>query len=126
MSEVVRVQTNDPQLPWLDLSIRGQVEKFALIEPERVVLIGKIGDDLRQTVRIQPQATNPFKIIAVRSKQGDKFIRFNLIEEPGKDGYRLEVKNRSEQKGTYYDQIVLETDSSVRPEIKIIVMGRLS
>ena len=124
--EGVRVETNDPQRQWISLLVRGQVEAFALIGPERVSLIGRIGQDLRATVRIQPRADNPFKITGVHNKQGDKFIRYHLVEAPGEDGYRLEVENRSDKKGTYYDQIVLETDSHLRPELKILVMGRLS
>jgi hypothetical protein len=124
--ESIRVQTNDPQRPWIEVAIRGQIESFAQIEPARVRLTGKAGDDLRTTVRIQPRATHPFKITGIHNTQGDRFISYHLVEAPGAQGYRLEVENRSAQKGSYYDQIVLQTDNPLQPELSILVWGRLS
>ncbi len=124
--EKVRVQTNDIERPWLDLAIFGRVENFVHIEPPRVNLVGKIGDDLRAVVKIQPRQDYPFKIIGVRNAQGDKFIRYHLANESDGGAYRLEVENRSSQKGTYFDQIVLQTDNPLRPELRVFISGRIS
>ncbi len=124
--EKIRVQTNDINRPWIGLAIRGQVKNFARIEPARVNLVGKIGDDLRAVVKIQPRPDHPFKIIGVRNAQGDKFIRYHLTDTPGAKDYRLEVENRSSQKGTYFDQIMLQTDNPLRPELRVSISGRLS
>jgi hypothetical protein len=41
--ESVRIQTNDPNRPWLGVVVTGMVEKFAEIRPERITLSGSAG-----------------------------------------------------------------------------------
>ncbi len=124
--EKVRVQTNDINRPWLDLAIRGQVENFARIEPARVNLVGRAGEALRAVVMIQPRPDQPFKIIGVSNVKGDQFIRYRLADDSDGGPYRLEVENHSTEKGTYFDQIVLQTDHPMRPELRVFISGRLS
>jgi len=52
-------------------------------------------------------------------------IRYMLsrLDNPGQQGYLLTVKNVREEKGRYFEQIVLKTDSPVKPQIKIKIYG---
>jgi hypothetical protein len=62
----------------------------------------------------------------VSNVKGDQFIRYRLADDSDGGPYRLEVENHSTEKGTYFDQIVLQTDHPMRPELRVFISGRLS
>ena len=87
-------------------------------------LRGIAGEQLKRKVTIIPVEKYPFKILNVRAQNG-KNIRFQLQEEKSQKGpqYVLIVENQRLEKGRYFDNITLETDSQIRPTLKIRVYG---
>ena len=87
-------------------------------------LRGIAGEQLKRKVTIIPVEKYPFKILKVRAQDG-KNIRFELQEEKNQKGqqYALIVENQRLKKGRYFDNITLETDSKIRPTLKVRVYG---
>ena len=104
----------------------GSVDKFVIIQPNRVKLRGVAGDEIKRKVTITPKQKYPFKIVRVSAKDG-KDIQFELSEENGKQGpvYALLVENKRLNAGRYFDMITLETDSKIQPKLNIRVYGDL-
>ena len=110
----------------MDLIISGQVEKFVTIQPKHVNLRGYSGDTIKASVSLIPEKKYPFKILKVRAKDGNN-IKFQL-EEVGLSGngaYELKVENLKQDAGRYFDTIILETDSKIRPQLNVRVYGNL-
>jgi ribonuclease HI len=104
----------------------GNVEKFVDIVPKRVVLRGVAGNPIKATVKIIPKDKYPFTI----KKAGvtnTKNIAFTLekTKSSEKMEYVLTVENLKKTKGRYADAVKLKTDSKIRPEIKIYVIGNI-
>ncbi len=87
-------------------------------------LRGFTGEQLKKKVTIIPVKKYPFKILKARAQNG-KDIRFQLQEEKSQQGqqYALIVENQRLQKGRYFDNITLETDSKIRPTLNVRVYG---
>ena len=124
MNKNIIVETNDQKNPKLDLTVFGMVEKFVTISPQNAILRGFVGDQIMTTVKIIPEKKYPFKIIESKAINGEN-IRFKLEEHKLSKGleYVLTVENLKKDKGRYYDQISLKTDSKIRPLIRIRVNG---
>ena len=126
MKKDIRVYSNDPAYPEIQLVVSGTVKNFATITPRNVRLYGTAGSPLRQTVTIVPEKSYPFKIVETKARSG-RDIRFDLREE--KDAatvkYLLTVENLKDSQGRYFDTIQLTTDSKIRPQIQINVSGRI-
>ncbi len=120
----IRVETNDPGKGAFDLTLTGHVDPIAIITPERAILTGNAGEEIKTELTITSDARNPFKIISAGPMTG-KDISFSLKEIDGSKPikYLLTVKNIRKEKGTYRDYITLKTDSDVRPAISIKVQG---
>ncbi|WP_461365912.1 hypothetical protein [Candidatus Darwinibacter acetoxidans] len=124
--ETVRIITNDQARPGLSVTVTGPVEKFAVIEPERVRLIGRVGETTEAAVNILPRERYPFRIESVRAMIG-KHIELHLEEKKtgGRRTYLLTVRNTKKNAGQYSDRIVLETDSPIRSKLQISVFARI-
>ncbi len=85
-----------------------------------------MGDEIQATVRIVPNAKYPFAIVGSRALEG-KDIRFTLVQDKsgGQAGYVLTVANLKAEPGNYRDTIELDTDSPVKPRIRIKVNGTI-
>ncbi|MBL0701017.1 MAG: hypothetical protein JJV92_09065 [Desulfosarcina sp.] len=120
------VQTNDEKRKNVTLVVSGEVERFVSIFPRRVNLCGKIGTEIKRSVKITPEKKYPFKITGLRAGKGD-FIEYSLEESKKPDGifYILRIKNTKTTKGGYHDSIYLKTDSKIQPEIRIGVYGNV-
>jgi len=120
----VRVDTNDPQLPKLELSISGEVREFASVLPRYVTLRGKAGTEVGEIITILPM--QPFTIRGVRAQEG-KNIRVSVNEKNtgGRKSYVVTVENTLKKPGWYMDVIIVETDSTIKPEITIGVRGEI-
>ncbi len=123
----ISVQTNDTQHRNLQLVVKGKVKKFVTIRPKRVRLTGIVGDVVHQTVAVIPEKAYPFRIIAMAAKPG-KNIKVAFEEKEGEtgSGYQVFIENVRRQPGQYYENIVIKTDSKVRPEIDIRVYGNIA
>ena len=110
----------------LSLTIMGNVEQFVDIVPKRVVLRGFAGDPIKATVKIIPKDKYPFTIKKAKATN-TKNIAFTLetTKSSEKMEYDLTVENLKKTTGRYVDTIKLKTDSKIRPEIKIYVIGNI-
>jgi len=110
----------------MDLIISGQVEKFVTIRPRHVNLRGYSGDIIKASVSLIPEKKYPFKIQKVSAKDGSN-IKFQLkeVELSANGTYELTVENLKQDTGRYFDTIILETDSAIRPQLKVRVYGNL-
>jgi hypothetical protein len=126
MRKTAGVYSNDKTRPRQDLVISGQVEKFVTIRPQHANMRGFVGDPIKATVTIIPEKKYPFKILNLRAKDG-KYIKYQLEETKESDTtvYKLIVENLKTDAGRYYDSIILETDSKIRPELNVRVYGYL-
>jgi hypothetical protein len=122
----VTVYTNDQQHPRLSLSIQGDVQAVAEVQPRYVNLRGFVGEEIKRTVRIVPEPKFRFRILEVKARRGDN-IRFELTEDGSEadPGYTLTVENAKTDEGRYQDTLTLLTDSSIKPRIDISVFGYL-
>jgi len=110
----------------LYLTIVGNVEQFVDIVPKRVVLTGFEGNPIKAKVKIIPQDKYPFTIKKAKATH-TKNIAFTLekSKSPEKKEYVLTVENLKKTNGRYVETIKLTTDSKIRPEIKIYVIGNI-
>lgn len=121
----VKVAINDPLRPRLELSISGEVRAFARVEPRYVTLAGKAGTAVRATVTITP--VHAFKARAVRAQDG-RNIRVSMQERlvDGRKTYAVTIENVLAAPGRYTDMAIVETDRSIKPEIRIGVRGEIN
>lgn len=126
MQKTAGVYTNDKSRPQQDLVISGQVENFATIRPQSVSLRGYVGDSIKGMISIIPEKKYPFKILNAKAQSG-KNVNVQLDETTNSNGtaYELKVENLRQKSGRYYDTIILETDSKIRPELNVRVYGYL-
>jgi len=126
MKKTAKVYTNDKNRQRLDLVISGEVENFVTIRPKSVNLRGIAGDSIKGLVTLVPEKKYPFKILKVYAKNG-KNINFQLEEiiQSDNTAYELRVENLKQDTGRYYDNIILETDSKIRPQLNVRVYGYL-
>jgi hypothetical protein len=127
LSKKITVYTNDPQQPTISLTISGRVERFVSISPPRVTLEGPAGQPLAATVAIEPLDKHPFKILKTKAQYG-KHIRYRLrtVTEAGMPKYLMTIENLKQTAGRYYDVIYLNTDSDLKPQLRVDVIGRIS
>ncbi len=98
------------------------MKAFAKISPKAIRLFGTKGDTLKKTVTIKPEKEYPFTIKSIKTKNKGN-IKFSLEEM--KNTYALHVENLKQEPGRYFDELIIKTDSTVKPEIKIIVRGNI-
>jgi hypothetical protein len=94
------------------------------IVPERVRLMGPTGQSIFAEVEIIPRKDYPFKIRNIAATGGN-FIKYELKEHCTDKQKRclLRVENTRTEKGRYVDSILIQTDSEIRPEITLHVIG---
>lgn len=115
------IASNDPKRPEFPLEVSGLVSEFAKIEPRLVRLAGKAGEPIATSVTITP--VQSFKILEANAEPGVN-VRASL--SPGKAGaYLLSVENIGTVNLNYSEKVVLRTDHPERPEISIMVVGKL-
>jgi hypothetical protein len=119
------VKTNDPRNTRFTLVVKGKIRAYIPVTPNRVRLRGRVGEQVEKTVLIERLKAHPFRVKAIKARDG-KHLRFELKEgNPGKDGYRLLVTNTMKEAGSYHDVITIETDSKVKPTLRIPITARI-
>ena len=110
----------------IELRVACSVRQVVTITPRNVRLFGTAGKPLQQTVAIVPEEQFPFKIMKTAARDG-RNIDYRLREEQNGSRvvYRLTVKNRKADQGSYNDRIELTTDSRYKPRLYINVHGRI-
>jgi hypothetical protein len=106
------------------VAVTGLVEKFVEIRPERIRLKGSAGQSVFAEVEIIQRKEYPFTIRNI-SATGGRFIKFELKERCTDKLKRclLRVENTRTEKGRYVDSVLIQTDSAIRPEITLHVIG---
>lgn len=97
-----------------------------MLSHRRVNLVGALGESLKQTVTLTPEAKYAFKLKEVTTKRG-QHIKYHLNEIEDDKGvrYELAIENTKQDTGPYFDTMYLLTDSTYEPEIKIQVFGNI-
>ncbi len=126
ITEYAKIQTNDKSQPELTLTVVAFVEEFALISPKRVTLSGHVGETIESRVTVKPVPKYPFKIVGAQAKDG-RFIKYRLEDsnDPKNIGFIMSIENTKWDPGRFMDTIFLKTDSSIRPEIPILIFGNI-
>jgi hypothetical protein len=126
MRKTAEIHSDDKNHPILRIEISGVVEKIVTIIPRAISLRGYVGDDIKKSVTIIPEKKYDFKITKVRARNG-KHIKLVLqeIKDTGRTEYSLTVENLLAKEGRYSDLVIMETDSKIKPEVKVKVYGNL-
>lgn len=120
--KTITVYTDDPLSPQLRLKLKGPVGLFARIDPKQIVLRGETGASLNAQATITPNPEHPFRIIKIEadSRLADK-INVQLSEHDGR--YLLTIHNRQTTPGQYRGRVIVETDSTLRKQLFLYVIG---
>jgi hypothetical protein len=70
MKKSVTVETSAAKQPNMMIEISGNVEKFANITPNKLILRGNAGEPIIGTVTVSPDPRYPFKVLETKSKKG--------------------------------------------------------
>ena len=126
LNKSARVITNDPENQEIRLMVRGEVEKFATVQPKRVNLSGTVGETIEQTVTIIPETKEPFRILKTSAMKGTEITHeLKETEVSGKPAYELTIANTKDNPGRYYDRITLLTSRSDHTPLSVIVTGNI-
>jgi hypothetical protein len=121
------VYTNDRRLPRVRLQISGKVKGFISLSTQYVRLIGSEGQTISMAVDIKPINGHTFAIKTIKVQKG-KHLKYDLKplgKNPRQKGYTLIVQNTKKSAGSYLDYILIETDSTKKPMIRIPVSARI-
>ena len=126
LAKNVKIFTNDPKTPVVQVYLTGRVERVIEIEPKRLVLMGYVDEELEQTATILAEEKYRFKITEAKARSG-KNIAFTLEElrKDGRSGYLLTVTNLKEAPGQFYDTLLFTTDSKLTPRFFLRVVVKL-
>jgi hypothetical protein len=119
------VWSDDPVNRNLSLYMAGLIKPHIFLDPgSYIALVGKKGHVPREYLRIENNHTSPFKITGVESDLGDR-IGWLLRELRPGYAYILEVEDLSKTPGDYTGHLFLRTDNTKKPELVIIINGRV-
>lgn len=121
MTKRILVKTDDPEKKKFNLVVTGMVEKVVTINPSAVYLDGNPGDILESTITITPSKKYMFIILGLEQNP-ESGVMATLVP-PTKEGesWQVMVKVNSDKPGNFFDNLILKTNSSHTPELKIRV-----
>jgi hypothetical protein len=126
LKKTIEVETNATKQPNVSVEIIGNVEKFANITPNKLILRGNAGEPIIGSVTVSPDPKYPFKILETKPKNGtDIQARTEEKQENNTTSYIVTVENLKKNPGRYYDVITLKTDSTVKPELQLSIYGQI-
>ncbi len=126
LKKSILVETSAAGQPNVTVEITGNVEKFASITPNKLILRGNAGEPISGSVTVSPDPKYPFRVLETRPKNGaDIQARTEEKLENNSASFIVTVENLKKDPGRYYDVILLKTDSPVKPEIQIGVYGQI-
>lgn len=126
LKKSIVVETSAAKQPNLTIEIAGNVEKFANITPNKLILRGNAGEPIHGIVTVSPDPKYPFRVLETRSKNGiDIQARTEEKQENNTTTYVITVENLKKDPGRYYDVVTLKTTSPVKPEIQLSVYGQI-
>jgi hypothetical protein len=111
-------------MPEIIIDISCFIKKVADISPYKIKLKGSVSDRIEGTSLIIPDGDFTFTITGVKPKKGfDISYSLEEIEQDGRKGYKITVKNTRKESGVYRDTLFIQTDNPKRPEFRIRVEG---
>jgi hypothetical protein len=126
LKKTATVLTNDPAAPKSVLTMEGEVEAFAVINPPYLRLYGKTGEKISGEVTITPSDKYEFRIVDAKPLKGDNIqVKFEQNSKEDASGYLIKVDNTMEEKGRYYDTIHIKTDSEIKPLLTVKIYGNI-
>jgi len=127
LKKSIVVETSAVIQPNVSVEITGNVEKFANVTPNKLILRGNAGEPIIGSVTVSPDPKYPFKILETRPKNGaDIQARTEEKHENNSTSFIVTVENLKKDPGRYYDVVMLKTDSAVKPEIQVGVYGQIN
>ncbi len=140
----IEIKSNDENK--LFIKIFGKVKKVYSVTPARIRLIGAVGQEISQVIKITPEAEYVFNVKKISAKPGnnidvmiDNTVREDsLLAVPDKKSEKIDwekelgvkscyvvIKNRAKKVGRYYEKLIIETDSEIMPLIELRVWGNI-
>ncbi|MFZ2921948.1 MAG: DUF1573 domain-containing protein [Desulfosalsimonadaceae bacterium] len=121
---VIMVSTNEPNNSMLKLMMHGQISLFADISPKSLILKGQTGEKVQATSIITPYKEYPFSITGVVLDEALKEqVSIDIDREDEK--FIVTATNKIKSPGQYLGKMIIKTDSSVKPEIKMFIKGTI-
>lgn len=126
LKKSITVETSAAKQPNITIEISGNVEKFANITPNKLILRGNAGEPITGSITVSPDPKYPFKVLETKSKNGtDIQAKTEEKHENNVTTYIVTVENLKKNPGRYYDVITLKTNSPIKPEIQLSVYGQV-
>jgi hypothetical protein len=126
-ANIMTVYTNHKKYPVSTIQVFGDIIRFASVTPKNITLVGAWKEEIKATVVIIPEKAYPFKITGIKARKGWNIgYDFKEIRKDGRPAFLITVRNVSRKKGGYRDIVFVETNSDVRPEIRIRVNGDIT
>ena len=127
LTKTIAVYTNDKKHKRIKLVITGQVEKFTVIKPRMVRLVGDVNKKIKEIVKIIPIEKYPYKIIGVNAEKKGVFkLKLRKAKNTVRLEYLFTIENLRKESGFYSDIINIKTDSKIMPVFKIKVSSEIS
>jgi hypothetical protein len=125
VSQNMFIETNDPRMPRLMLTLNCRPEDWVVVEPDTLVFHGPAGRPLTETLTIAPAPGHAFSITAVEADTGGHFSAPVLTPLPDGSGWVLQAANLMAQPGFYVGKITVKTARPIRPAFEIPVAGTI-
>lgn len=123
----IRVETNDPERPLIEIDVSMKVREFAALSPYRVWLEGRAGEEIVARTTVVPNEDYPFDITGIKTRRGAYFdLSWRETTVDGRPGWEITLTNRRTRPGPYQDVLYIQTDHPARPELEVRVEGRIA
>ncbi len=125
LSKSVRIRTNDPRQADVVLFVRATVvPEFSL--SERSIFFGNVtkGTEAIREILLKVQSGKDSRVLGVESTNGNFSARLEPV--PGADGKTVKVvavQRADAREGYHIGNIVIRTNSTLTPELRISVRG---
>jgi hypothetical protein len=125
LSEHVRIVTDDPESPEVDIELKAKIAPAVSASPSRVSLMGVVGDALQAEVRVKARRADAVDVWVEQVSEPGKF---SCTLTPGavKGEWNLLVVNHAEGPGSYRGRVILRTTSPESPVLIAPVFVRIS
>ncbi len=125
--KTVEVLTNDPRQPKITLTLTGIVEpEFAL--SERMIYFGNVsrGKEAVREILITIPPDRPLKVLSAESTDQNVTVRLEPVAGSNDKKVKLIAVQKADAKdGYHFGMILIKTNSSLTPELKLTVRGNV-
>lgn len=122
--KTIRIHSNDPEQPELELSLQARVLPAISVEPDRVFFNGVPGKALNQAVEITAPEGNPLELFLKQNRLSDQ-TGVAMEKNIGKNSYTIHFRHKGETPETFRGRVQFSTNVAHVPVITIPVYTRL-